>query len=347
MERMTDRKTEIGSEFWDVPTCDGAKPVFPETTQWYLSGRSALKAIIRELGKCRTVAMPSWCCDSMVKPFADAGMEVRFYPVHMRKGCLVRENSFDCDVLFLMDYFGYTFPAVDMGSYGGVVIRDVTHSLFSAVYTDADYSFGSLRKWCGVWTGGYAWTKDGHPLPMERVDDHGYIDLRNEAMLQKQAYIDEYGNGGDSAVTDKGYLRLFSDAEELLESIGIAPAANRDVSLALWLDADLIRFRRRANAEVLRRAFAERLIFPELKDTDCPMFVPILVPDGRRNALRQFLINQEIFCPVHWPISGYHCLCSDERSLYESELSLVCDQRYTGEDMVRMAEAINTFLKET
>lgn len=330
-------KREIGSEFWDVPIIYGGNDLFPESTQWFLSGRSALQAIIKELKDCHTVAMPSWCCDSMVKPFVDAGYEIHFYPVYFDQG-LVQEINYDADVLFLMDYFGYSATVPNLSAYKGIVIRDVTHSLLSKFYTDADYYFGSLRKWCGVWTGGYAWTRDGHKLMMGSSDDHGYVELRKQAMQQKAEYIS--GNR-----TDKDYLKIFDAAEEALERVGIAPADRRDVELAGKLDVECIRTKRRSNAKVLRRAFPDWLIFPEMADTDCPMFVPVLVPDGKRNDLRRHLINNEIYCPIHWPVSEYHKLNARTEIIYQNELSLVCDQRYTEEDMYRMVETIKAFME--
>ena len=169
-------KTEIGSEFWDAPICDCKNDLFPISTQWYISGRSALNAIVSEIVHkgCRNIAMPSWCCESMFIPFVNAGIEVFFYPVYFKDG-LVQKYNFMCDALFLMDYFGYSSTPPDLSGYKGIVIRDVTHSLFSKRYSDADYYFGSLRKWCGVWTGGYAWVKDGHSLNIEKTDDNRYI----------------------------------------------------------------------------------------------------------------------------------------------------------------------------
>lgn len=337
--------SEIGSEFWCTPTTGTENSLFPEQTQWYLSGRCALRAIIKELKTCRTVAMPSWCCVSMVKPFVDAGIKVRFYPVYW-DGDLIQEPRHDCDALFLMDYFGYASAPLDIADYRGIVIRDVTHSIFAAEYTDADYYFGSLRKWVGVWTGGYAWTRDGHALPMEYADDLGYTALREKAMQQKNRYINGYPDAQGHRVTDKGYLKLFAAAEDCLDHVGIAPAAERDVRLAELMDVKAIKARRRSNAAVLRAAFPEWLVFPEMMETDCPMFVPVLVPDGKRDALRSFLIKYEIYCPVHWPVSEYHVLSSRELELYENELSLVCDQRYDTEDMQRIAEMIKLFMQE-
>lgn len=335
---MKKQRDEIGSEFWEVPIADRPTHVFPDTAQWFLSGRSALQAIVGELKDCHTVAMPSWCCDSMVRPFADAGFVVRFYPVYWQDGRLIQEASLSSDVLLVMDYFGYTAPPPALSSYRGMVIRDVTHSLFSAAHSDAAYSFGSLRKWCGVWTGGFAWARDGHQLKIALGDDLGYTALRREGMALKGWYI-----RGEEA---KGYLRLFDAAEEALETAGIAPAAERDVELALQVDAEVIAARRRANAKVLREAFPDQLMFREMEATDCPLFVPILVPGGKRDELRRFLIQNEIYCPVHWPISRHHRLDEATEGIYRNELSLVCDQRYSEADMGRMVTVMNQFWKE-
>ena len=330
---------EIGSEFWEVPVIEKQNTLLLESTQWFLSGRSALQAIIADLGEARSVALPSWCCDSMIKPFADAGYSIKFYPVIIENGELMQKVKMDADVLFLMDYFGYTGLQHDMSGYNGVVIRDVTHSIFSTTYSDSDFYFGSLRKWCGLWTGGYAWAKDGHQLPREKKENYDYTILREKAMEQKSSYIHGWG------VTDKEYLRVFDEAEEVLEKVGIEPAADRDVMLAKKLDVEFIKERRRANAEVLRNAFPDWLIFPEMKENNCPMFVPVLIPDGKRDALRCHLIQNEIYCPIHWPVSEYHQLDTRTVHIYQNELSLVCDQRYTEEDMNRMVETIKSFME--
>lgn len=342
---MVNLMREIGSEFWNVPVTNKINKLFPEFTQWFLSGRSALNAIIQELKGCHTVEIPSWCCDSMVKPFINAEMEIHFYPVYWKNG-LVQEVGLDSDVLFILDYFGYTDSQLNLKGYKGIVIRDMTHSLFSANYADADYYFGSLRKWCGMWTGGYAWAKDGHRLVEGEIDNCRYISLRENAMRLKQNYIQSIASANNYSIKDKGFLKIFNDAESILESIGVASAADRDVWLAQKLDVEMIVSCRRNNAKILRYAFPNWLIFSELKDSDCPMFVPIFVPDGQRDKLRDYLIQNKIYCPIHWPVSKYHKLDERTRIIYENELSLVCDQRYTEEDMNRIVERINNFWKE-
>ena len=69
---------------------------------------------------------------------------------------------------------------------------------------------------------------------------------------------------------------------------------------------------------------------------DCPLFVPIVVSKNR-NKVRQKLIEHKIYCPVHWPHPNVAC----ESNLYDLELSLVCDQRYTERDMERIIAVLS------
>lgn len=321
---------EIGSEFWDVPTLDRENGFFPNDAQWFLSGRAALAAIVAELDGCHSVAVPSWCCESMIKPFADAGFAVSFYPA---AGRTERLSVPDADVLLVMDYFGVSGHSAVPDGYQGVVVRDLTHSLFSGRYDDAAYSFGSLRKWCGFWTGGFAF---GLRRNHGGESNESYTALRREAMERKAAYI--------AGQTDsKKYLDLFARAERRLEDSGPVRGALRDVELAKHLDIDLIRGRRMENAAILLDAFRDLAVFPEPGARDCPLFVPIRVPDGKRDALRRYLIDRQIYCPVHWPLSAFHAPDPPTAELYSQELSLVCDQRYTARDMRRIIDAVHAF----
>ena len=321
-------RNEIGSEFWNVLVCEKSNNFFPSNTRWFLSGRSALKAIIAE-NNFRTVTLPSWCCDSMIKPFIEAGIEVSFYP------SLEPIERLYSDAVLVMDYFGYSGHS-DISDYKGIIIRDVTHSIFSRSYSDADYYFGSLRKWAGFWTGGFAWGIVGEA----KGEDREYVQLRKTAMEEKSKYI-------QGMMDSKEYLKIFAQAEELLDNAGIDAAASRDIELAKYLDIEKIKEQRRENAKVLLDEFANISIFPSLEDGDCPMFVPIRVPYGKRDELRRYLIAKEVYCPVHWPISSYHRLNDQTRKIYDEELSLVCDQRYTAKDMLRIVECVKEFFKKS
>ena len=326
---------EIGSEFWDVPTCDERNFLFSESPHWFLSGRSALKAVIADIQKgdkqVNSISLPSWCCDSIICPFLEADMEVSFYPV---LGSEQQLDNITTDVVLVMDFFGYTGYS-QMENYQGIVIRDVTHSLFSKQYDDADYYFGSLRKWAGFYTGGYAWGFKGS-LP-QLPENPDYVRLRREAMEAKKAYM-------EGTSDSKDYLKTFGQAEDMLEHCGVERADGRDCESAFKLDVNFVKQRRQYNASILLDAFEHVAIFKDFQECDCPMFVPVLVPNGLRDNLRKYLIGNQIYCPVHWPVTEFHQLTTKERFIYNNELSLVCDQRYDGDDMHRIIDTIHEFL---
>ena len=95
---------------------------------------------------------------------------------------------------------------------------------------------------------------------------------------------------------------------------------------------------RRSNAHVLYKGLDGliQFLFSE-EDMDCPLFVPVLLE--HRDQIRQVMIDNKIYCPVHWPKPDG---CNS--NLYDMELSLICDQRYGEEDMMRIVKVLKGFL---
>lgn len=329
-------RDEIGSEFWDIPTQKINNGIFDDEVEWFLSGRVALMRIIEEIKKekfVKSVSLPSWCCESMIRPFVDAGFEICFYPIIDGIQDLSNVNT---DVLLVLDYFGYTGQS-NFENYKGIVIRDVTHSFFSNKYDDANYYFGSLRKWAGFKTGGFA---IGVKNSGDKVVYKEFVRNRSNAMLKKTEYM-------LGKINQKEYLNDYNEAETLLDEVKeIYAASTDDVTKAYILNIQEMKYRRRENAQRLLQEFSDIALFKNLKEDDCPMFVPILIPNGKRDELRKYLIEQDIYCPVHWPISDYHILNKETEYVYRSELSLICDQRYTLVDMERLIKTVNQFWKE-
>ena len=109
-------------------------------------------------------------------------------------------------------------------------------------------------------------------------------------------------------------------------------------------DARDIILRRVENAshliEELRNIPEIKLWRDSVKSEDSPMFVPIFVEQNIRNDLRRALISEKIYCPIHWPRSNSY---GGNNELYDTEISLVCDQRYSIEDMDRIISVIKRF----
>lgn len=333
---------EIGSEFWDIPISANDNGVFPADTRWFVSGTSALEYIVKDIINCEpvtTVGIPSWCCSCMIEPFLKYGIEVRLYPVYYAGDGKLVCNFSDiiADCWLVMSYFGYT-SLVNIGCPNGVIIRDLTHSIFSEIVEDGDYYFGSLRKWAGFYTGGFAWCKRrwNTDLEIPKVELE-YVSLRKKAMKHKKEYL------ADLSI-QRDYLNEFSEAERMLESYGVMGGYENDEERARHLDVQLMRSTRRNNASVLVHQLKDLVVFPVLDPQDCPMFVPILFPQSIRTSLRQFLIDQKIYCPIHWPISSLHRLDQKTMRVYLEEISLICDQRYNELDMYRIVDAVKAYM---
>lgn len=330
---------EIGSEFWTL-----CRSVYTKNTTsevYLLSGRTALHFIIEDIVKTRMprkVLLPSYCCESIILPFVQTGIDIQFYQVNFDGIDYPYDN--DADVVFLIDYFGYEILkngeiARAERQAGKVILYDATHKINGnpQVQAYADYSFCSYRKWfyCNYakaikHTGDFC--QDNRLISNER-----YIAIRDEAAFEKEKYFAGLTGGKE------GFLAMFSTAEQMLDEDYIGYAG-----IAVDFDLREISKKRRENAAYL---ISELKNFSQIKlwrdnimSDDVPLFVPIMVSPLLRNDLRSALIKENIYCPIHWAKSPLHGKCND---LYDTELSLICDQRYDIKDMERMFRVIKDY----
>lgn len=342
---------EIGSEFeWQeisdnqsgfdwIPTCD----------DWCLtfSGRTAFESVIKDIGIIKKVYFPSYCCDSMLEPFRKEKIGTEFYDVDFENKLDFRLSiPDDCDVLVWCNYFGYQseYPIAEIEKFkkrGGIIIEDITHSLLSnqQYHVHRDYLVASVRKWGAVICGGLCCKLNGKfKTKTQKHPDERFIELKSKAMRLKREYINKplsvnkseflemYTESNHFFATDYSNVKIDKISEELLK----------------YWNIDEIRSIRQKNATLLHNELRDsdicKTIF-NLKNTDCPLFVPIAVFGGKRDELKQELIKNSIYCPSHWPRPKANC----DSSLYDIELSLICDQRYTENDMMRIVDVIKNF----
>ncbi|MFK4998693.1 hypothetical protein ACI2OX_19455 [Bacillus sp. N9] len=172
---------EIGSEFWEVEINKQNKPILDIAHSYLLSGRTALDYLINDIKinkDLKRVYMPSYCCHSMIQPFIDNEVNVEFYDVTFEGGKYTYKIDFEtkCDVIFIMQYFGYYNESVSQiiskfKEMGKIIIEDATHSWFSdyPYNRKSDYVFASIRKWTGLPGGAIAIKRKGHLLLSHQI----------------------------------------------------------------------------------------------------------------------------------------------------------------------------------
>lgn len=334
---------EVGSEFMENSNQTGVNTystLHSCPKRYVLSGRTGLYLIAQELKMqgIVQVALPAYCCGSMVAPFVDAGVQVCFY-----------EKVAPCDAkaILIMDYFGYLCDKTvafsrECSERGMMVIVDATQTAFSKskTYEIADYIVVSYRKWFDCLCAA-VYSKNGFLTPAYEKEANEYLRLWRSAAQKKRVYCED-GTGEKQA-----FLELYKAANAMLAQDYIGyKASDTEIIRLETADSDFVRLKRRTNAEVLLSSLQGKgiLLFDTLKPEDCPLHVPITLPADRRDRLRNMLTAQMVYCPAHWPVDVHYPY--QKTCLHDTELSLVCDQRYSLADMRREAEIVSNFMTE-
>lgn len=333
---MSNRFSEIGSEFWIERTPD---TLLTERDGVYaLSGRTAIDLILQDIllkKKVKNVAMPAWCCDSMIAPFLARGVEVKFYDFGQTE---VTDHT---DIFYLTNYFGYenTLPIETVKrikEQGSIIIYDRTHSFLmeDAKYRDlADYNFASIRKWMGVVGGAVVEGLTEKPS----LKDCPYSSVKEMAMRDKYRYLT-----GDTLIKKEEFLAAFGEFGHHLAA-DYRNYEMDNISYTLYKQADLkaVKHRRKENAAYIYENLKGVQFLYELTDKSVPLFVPVLFKTReQRDYVRKKLIEQQIYCPVHWPQPALIPAGFKVKDIVGRELSLICDQRYGIKEIKREVETI-------
>lgn len=326
---------EIGSEFQENATQIGSNQyidLVKGEKRYVLSGRTAIAYIIKDIlsrFEFRKVALPDYCCVSMIEPFISKGIEIIFYGAKLNN-----EEIFEqAEAVLIMDYFGFesesTFRLAELiKKKEKILIVDATQTAFSRLrtYQLADYILVSYRKWTDCLCAA-VYSKNGFLIKELKKSNDVYVSTWRMAATMKRNYL--LHNTG----TKTSFLNLYRNANKLLEKDyeDYAPT-NDEIERFESIDSSYLRLRRRTNAMSLIKTLKKnrqvngRLMFETLGDEDCPLFVPIFFDATIRNKVQKQLINRGVFCPVHWPRNLNYPYVKTE--YHDCEISLICDQRY-------------------
>ncbi len=172
-------------------------------------------------------------------------------------------------------------------------------------------------------------------------------------MIEKREYINLEKNEDCSKLTDEVYLKEkekmkskfyseFKKSNLYIERDFIDKKIDEEsLNTILNINLKSIIEKRKRNSkciyENLNNKNINYLINDYNENNDCLLYVPIYMDKNFKNKLQEFLISQKFYCPNHWEID------TKINSLFENEFSLVCDQRYSEEQIKYNIELINKF----
>lgn len=324
---------EIGSEFdlnlgdLQIKNNNVFKYLKEYNSCFFDTGRSAIKSIKIPKGK---VLLPNYICESVIECFDKKS--IVFYRI---------DENFNIDVndlitklksvkmLFIMHYFGCVQDRKTLRKIKNIcdekhilVIEDTTHSILSNKSTIGDYMVCSLRKWFPITRGGVVYSKKElklksgfnkdtdnsklYPMVLKNMYLNGLID-------SKDLFLDLYKRCENSIDTKKEVLYMSDVSKYILSCFDIKEIKQKRIDNYLYLYRNL-----KINP------------INVIKNGECPFVY--LIRSEKRNELRKYLIENNIYCAVHWPN------CSS------NELSITIDNRYSIKEMKYVIKIINKFV---
>ena len=334
---------EIGSEFWYIETQEKLDKIkyfkIGKDNKLLMSGRSAIEYVIKNINMNNgTVYMPNYCCESMVEPFIKNNYNIEYYNVDVINNIYNIDIEKKCDIFFAMSYFGYNNSNMDkyieiFSKRKVIVIEDITHRLLcdNNYCKYSTYLIASLRKWFPIITGGLAVNvKNKFNINTNNYSiNKELINKRKKAMKLKKEYIDNKLNDKDK------FLKLYSESNELFKEYSDMKIDNSSVKILNNINIEEIKKKRINNATLIEKKLKKtniKLLY-KLEKGDCPLFVPITL-DNRDNIRKQ-LIDNNIYLPIHWPNFN-----NFNNKIYKVELSLICDQRYSKNDIIKYIDKL-------
>lgn len=318
---------------------------------YFNTGRAAIESLLgflKEQGKKR-VWLPGYDCSSVLDSAKRAGIDIEFYEVD-------RELNMDSslfgkiqgsDVLYMVNFFGKpeshnTLELVRAAQKKNiVVVEDLTLGLLSKGENVGfgDYLIGSVRKWLPITDGGFVASLK--PLPEFRKEQasNDYTFYYFSAQIMKYSYLKDTTLDKQKFldVSNEGMNALFSDYT--IREMSMVAKKVIDAT-----DLNNVAFDRYENYKYLYHSLSE---ISELRLMVAPIdgMVPIgmVICADDRDDLFKYLIQNNIYCNIHWRENESIKLFTDADYLSKHCLTIPCDQRYNRVHMDYIYNTIKSY----
>ncbi len=318
---------------------------------WTASGRAALTIVLRRLqGQgVRHVQLPAYICESVVRAVQAVPLTYSFYPVD--EDLSAHPDPAPNAAVLLIHYFGWVNPAtVALRGEAGrsfELVEDASQAVLSDWRGQAakpGWAFFSARKLGPVPLGGWCSVQVELEEPSAQVEALTWRSLA--ARLARGWYLAEPDAPIDPRV-EEFYLDAFEAVETFLDRHPTyAPVPRLALDLIAGVDWKAAAAARRANWRTLHDLLGECVtpLSRALPDGVVPLGYPVTL--RQRDTIRARLASQRIFCPVQWrlPAEVEPSRFPVAARLAETSLTLPLDQRYSPEEMARLAAVLEACL---
>lgn len=337
----------IGGEFEINPALlKHKKELNEDSGYYYSSGRAALYYILENITQTQpqidTILLPDYLCESIIKTVSYKNLKIKYY--ELTDQLTLDKNNFSKvysggEIVLVINYFGLanTGTQIDyirsLDSQSCIILDNVQAFYEMTNQTKANYSFTSFRKWFPVPDGALVKTKE-----------QGMFFPKIENVFSKYkiagSFLKKFRD--DNVNFDGVYLSLFDKGENLIFSDLASKISITSKTIFSKLDLSSIAWHRKENAKFIIEELACLGIKPiiDFNEEKVPLFIPIKI--SGRNMIRSRLAEKGIYCPIHWSTNSD--TLSKGKEMAKNELSIVIDQRYNKQDMIRIISIIKQCL---
>lgn len=285
----------------------------------YNSARSAFLDLLQNL-KVESIWMPRFICDTMLKPLEILKINIKFYDLDINFYPQIPSELEKNDYLLYVNYFGICTQNQEklMSLYPcDKIIFDHSQAFFVEPFEGA-HTIYSPRKFFAVADGGLLVTeKDIKPV---------------DASNQEDQLIEQYKHLFIRSIScaQQGYMQ-FQKAEAMLNDC--IPKKISPISELILNNIDYLHIKetRLNNFKYLHSRLGQYNQFKlDVKKIQSPLTYPFLY----KKSFSVELICEKVFSPTYWKDALKRVDDSSiEHRLINQVTHLICDQRYTRDDM--------------
>lgn len=177
-------------------------------------------------------------------------------------------------------------------------------------------------------------------VELDKNTNQKMIDIKKVAMQNKKDYIENSNN-----ILKENFLNEYQESGKILEEDYKNYSIDEEsLKIIMGINIEDIIKSRIENSKIIYEKLENnsnvKFLVQNYNEKDALLFVPIILDKEKRDKLRKYLIKNSVYLPVHWPQK------EKNNNVFEKELSLICDQRYTKEQISEYIDLIIDYLEK-
>jgi len=370
-------------EFEDINDNDSAYYYLTTLNNNYYflrDGRQAIKSSLIDIDdvKNKTCFLTSYLCDSILQPFNELNLDIKFYE-HNDPLIPLLGSNIKNSIILIIDYFGVEAISnqqiQELLDQGNLVILDISHSILNknrfSLRNENLYIISSLRKIFPIPDGGIIYYNKEEFTSTGKFPTK--YEKKVEAMILRGFYLQNF-NLRRSTPQEDG-KKLDSMLEDFYTKIPVGIKQNlEDIKkyyLSLHYEYELNKYKHESEPQnipslslhilnnisyttIVKKRFEnlkflykkidnEDLFLFNLDDIKCPFILPLRFDsEDERDTMKNLLIKNDIYPPILWDLEKYVPKeYTYERDLGKRILTIPIDQRYDPEILSKVVYILN------